>query len=137
MLRWVYLTSVSVLLSVQSTGVMARDICWIERVERTKQGVDVYFSDVRNVNVIRTGGKPETYLAYPSNAVRVQLYGNETPVGAVSAGLGDRLFSHNSPHDSCSLTVVMRDGKIGLDANASMQMGDLPPSSARKFIPAE
>jgi hypothetical protein len=124
-------------LSWQSTDAAARDICWIERVKRTAAGVDVYFFDTRNVTVNTPTGKQQVYLAYPVNADRVRLYGNETPVEAVPARLGDRLFSANTPHDSCGMTVVLKEGKIGLEASASMQMGGLPPSSVKKFIPAE
>jgi hypothetical protein len=118
-------------------SVHAADICWVERVKRTPTGIDAYFMEGRVVTLIRDKRQVGLFQTYSASTTTVRQLDGMTAVEAVSAQLGDRLFSSNSPHDSCSLMVVIRDGKIGLEASASMQMGIEPPNTAQKFIPAE
>jgi len=58
-------------------------------------------------------------------------------VRAASAAMGERLGSHNTPEDSCLMRVVTRDGRIGIDAEASFNMPGGLPQSKTVFIPAE
>jgi hypothetical protein len=124
-------------LVVGPLSAQSADICWVERVKRTSTGIDAYFMDGRTVTVMRGNRLVGRYQTYSARTTIVRQFDGVTPVEAVPARLNDRLFSSNSPHDSCSLTVVLRNGKIGLEAKASMQLGVEPPTSAKKFMPAE
>ena len=132
-----HLVSAALLFGMTATAADARDICWVDRVKRTASGVEVYFWDQRSVTRLRPGQPPRSFLVYPVNATTVRQYDDLVPVEFVPAIAGDRLFSSNSPHDSCSLAVVVREGRIGLELNASMQIPGYPPNQAAKFIPAD
>lgn len=116
----------------------ASAICWVGQVKRTATGVDIYFSSDRTVTLQRDGQKPRIFQTYSAKTTHVYQHPDAAVVEVVPAILGDRLFSNNSPHDGCSMTVALRDGRIGLQAQAFAQMNPYaPPSGAEKFMPAE
>ncbi|MBN9090115.1 MAG: hypothetical protein J0J01_24660 [Reyranella sp.] len=117
------------------------EACWVERVKRTATGIDVYFQDGRTVRVIRDNRQTGIFQTYSARTTTVYQVDGVKLVEAVPARLGDRLISSNSPHDSCTLTVAIRDGRIGLEASAftqspAPQIGNAAPATAQYFIPA-
>jgi hypothetical protein len=115
----------------------ASAICWVGQVKLTAIGIDIYFSSDRTVTLQRAGQKPRMFQTYSAKTTHIYQHPDAMVVEAVPAVLGDRLFSNNSPHDGCSMTVAIRDGRIGLDAQAFAQLGPYPPTGAEKFMPAE
>lgn len=114
----------------------AANICWVEQVKRRGTGIDIYFMDDRTVTLMRANQPPRIFQTYSARTTTVHQIPAATVVEAVPAVLGDRLYSSNTAHDSCGLTVVVRDGRIGIEAQASMQIGVEPPATAKKFMPA-
>jgi hypothetical protein len=63
----------------------------------------------------------------------------------VAAEVGDVLRASNTPEDACTMTVVNREGELGVEAHAVFHphVGPLPPGvnppggDSFDFIPAE
>lgn len=104
-------------------------ICWVSDVVATEKGVRIYFH--------RKGGPLFVSLSNrifrPADAPVDPARPDE---GAIDVGLGDRLFPTNSPEDGCTLVVVERNGRIGLEAKAYFNPPGLPQHSESDFIPS-
>jgi hypothetical protein len=122
--------------TVQPSGKTAY-ICWIKRVEKTSQGVDIYFTSARRV-ILRHGNEPpRTILVNPAAK---EPASDEVAQGAsslISAVLGDQLFSANVPEDSCAMKVAKEGDAIGVEASASFGPAGLTPIHTMRFIPAD
>ncbi|WP_326412417.1 hypothetical protein [Sphingomonas sp.] len=97
-------------------------------VRVSNEGVRVYFPRRGGPMFVSHRGSiliPEAAPAEP-----------DTPDAAMSAVLGEEFFASNGPEDGCTLTVVLKDGKVGLDARATMNLPGLPHQSETQFIPA-
>jgi hypothetical protein len=114
----------------------AREICWIDSVKRTENGVEVYFAHSRTVIV--KGAQPSRVVEVnsvppqdrpPSNA-GIPL------IPSLALLLGDHVMIWTI-HDSCTLDVVNKDDRIGVQAAARLNLPNLPPASADAFIAAK
>ena len=115
----------------------ARDICWIDRVERMSGGVRVYFSDARTVTIIRPGSRGVTVFVDQDKPEAPTSDRLPAQVKRVEGALGDQFMSLNSGHDGCRLTVATQGDKIGLWAQAWMGMPGTRPGTSEKFIVAQ
>ena len=92
----------------------AANVCWIDKVEKTRSGVAMHFMQRRFVNVKHVNGDTRRVFVDPAAAAddsRAQVM--------LEVELGDNVYSSNLPEDGCSMKVVMKDEKIGIQANAS------------------
>lgn len=138
------LPSVTAPLSVAlafSTGAAARDICWIESITRTKEGVEIRLFHDANATY-KTPGRPLQSLrlyAKPPNDGNA----NATAVPYISAKLGDSIHLISGVHASCTLIVATTGNQIGVVASATQVVpavsSDGSPliDSVSKFIPAK
>lgn len=99
-------------------------LCWITAVRKAGQGVRVHFS--------KTGG-PNT-VEHRSMIWRPADQAKERP--SVVAELGEVLRPQNSHHDLCAVTVLRRDGVIGVEARARLRLPGLPLDERTEFVPA-
>ena len=104
-------------------------ICWVTDVVVSKNGVRIYFPR----------GNSPSYILSRDNIVRP----SDAPIDtarpkevAVEAKLGDHLTAGNSHHDNCAMVVAMRNGRIGVEAKAFLNLPGLPPDSKSEFMPA-
>src|SRR4051812_1508366 len=109
---------------VRSSG-----ICWVSDVVVSGEGVRIYFR--------RVGGP--TYISASDGIFRPSI----APIdparpdeAALEAKLGDLVGATNGPEDGCSLVVVKKDGRIGVEAKASFNLPGAPSQSRSEFIPA-
>jgi len=109
--------------------------CWIGYVKSSGDGVDVYFRPPRTVALL-DGNQSRTYEIGGGDA-RPSLPDTPNKVFFVHARLGNKLFTHNGPEDSCTMEVVSRDGRLGIDAHTAFHVLGLPSSDASVFVPAE
>jgi|GEM_PF-3928347 len=129
------------LLISTSASALAADICWIDHVEKSTTGVNVYFSSSRWVRVQRhddaKGSRQET-IVIDMNATENQQDKDGNPVRKfVAAAEGDQMFASNMPEDSCAITVVKQHGVIGVKAASAMNLPGIPSTHTEKFIPAK
>jgi hypothetical protein len=115
-----FLTALAAALLVFASDTSALAFCWIDRLERTPAGVDIYFTvpGPRVLLVMRTDGR-NVESAAPK---------------MLSAVVGDSIVGKNSPHDGCRLRVVSTDGKTGIEVNTWTNLPGLPSQSATKFL---
>lgn len=118
----------------------ARDICWIDRVERTTAGVRVFFSEPRVV-FIRGAARSGAFDVDQSKP-EGGLSDRQIPrAKSVEATPGDQLRTDNN-HDGCTLTFRMEGNVAGLwvenwympPPTAGVPM---KPGQQTKFIPAQ
>jgi hypothetical protein len=107
----------------------APGICWVRDVVAIEGGVRIYFSRKGGPGFVDT----PTGLFRPGDAPVDPARPDEA---GVDAKLGDRLGPQNSPEDGCSLEVVTRDGKIGVEAKAYFHPIGLPSEERVEFIVA-
>jgi len=104
--------------------VEARDICWIDRIERTATGIRVFFSEPRVVFV--KGGVRSTVIEVDQNAPeREQSDKQLARVKSIEAVPGDQLRTDNN-HDGCTMTVATQGTATGL----SVKNWYMPPPTA-------
>jgi hypothetical protein len=99
-------------------------LCWITAVRKAGQGVRVHF--------LKTGG-PNT-VDYRGTIWRPADQPEESP--SVVAELGEILRPQNSHHDLCTVTVLRRDGVIGVEARARLHLPGLPLDERVEFVSA-
>jgi len=81
-------------------------------------------------------GKSRIFTAYSAaSKVIVQIDGIPN-VEAVPARMGDVVYAGNQ-HDTCSMTVVNHEGRLGLLAKSHMSLPGMPEVKGEQFIPAE
>jgi len=117
------------LMTIPRADARPPSICWVTDVVTSGDGVRIYFS--------RKGGP--LFVSMPDGIFRPA----DAPIDAarpqeagVEARLGDKLAPANSPEDGCSLEVVRRDGRIGIQAMAYFHPVGLPAQKKTEFIPA-
>jgi hypothetical protein len=108
--------------STLSSSALSQHICWIKSVVKTTRGVDIYLSQSRKIVLYHDG------LSQPYDV---------TAASALSAVLGDRFLSMNTPEDTCSGEVVEQSGTIGVEVNAAFHPPGLPGVISKDFIAAE
>lgn len=113
----------------RAAPVSDQKICWITAVRTDPAGVRIHFSGAGGpLFVSRSEGDWAPDPAAPSA---------QNPDGPfLIAKLGDKLYPANSHHDSCELEIVKRDGRVGVQATASLHLPGLAPASASAFMPA-
>jgi hypothetical protein len=112
------------------------EICGITRVERTSEGVRVYFEIPLEVEVLRPGEKPLAILVDPNAPEKAKLNNTADPVRAVPAVLGDRLQTRQGAHAGCNMTVATQGDSIGILATIGVALPGLPAYHDTKFVPA-
>jgi hypothetical protein len=100
--------------SIIGAPVLAANICWIDRVEKTPSGVAVHFIQRRFVSLKKANGDGRTVIVDPAAAA-----GDPKTLVALEVELEDTFYSSNLPEDGCGMKVVMKDEKIGVQAQAS------------------
>jgi hypothetical protein len=110
-----------------------RHICWISRVDKAGTGVDVSLFATRSVSVVHAGAE-DTYLVRAAGLP--SGLGESDSLSALHLEVGDRVTSHNSPEDTCSMEVIVQGGQIGVSAHAAVHLPGLPANEATDFIPA-
>ncbi len=99
-------------------------VCWIASVRKDGEGVRVHFPKVGGPGLVIHRGT----IWRPADQ------SDERP--SVVAALGEVLRPENSHHDNCTVTVMRRDGIIGVEAAARVHMPGMPIVSRTEFIPA-
>lgn len=107
----------------------ASGICWVRDVVAIEGGVRIYFSRKGGPLFVTNGDQMFRPGDAPVDPARPEEAGME-------AKPGDRLSAQNSPEDGCSLEVVTRDGKIGVEAKAYFHPIGLPSEERVEFIVA-
>ncbi|MPZ33077.1 MAG: hypothetical protein GEV13_19160 [Rhodospirillales bacterium] len=115
----------------------ASAICWIERVERTKAGVKVFFGDRRPVWIIRPGQRLTIVDVDQAGSAEPASGNRPARVRWVEGVPGDLFRVQNSHHDSCRLTVARQGDKLGLWAEAQLSLPGTPSHETAKFIAAQ
>lgn len=115
--------------NISVAGVAGPGICWVSDVVVSEKGVRIYFRRKGGPLFVSTSDGFIIPSDAPIDPARPEEAG-------VEARLGDRLAPGNSPEDGCSLTVVNRDGRIGVEAKAYFHPIGLPSQSESEFIPA-
>jgi hypothetical protein len=118
----------------------ARDICWIDKVERTAVGVRVFFSEPRIV-FVKGAVKSTVFEVDQSKPEGGSSDGRISRAKSVEAIPGDKLSTNNS-HDGCTLTFKIEGNVAGLwvenwympPPTAGVPM---KPGQQTKFIPAQ
>jgi hypothetical protein len=116
--------------------VEARDICWIDRVERTKGGVKVFFESGRYVQIFRPSKPITTVLVDRSAPEHPPSSKDPARVKSVEGVSGDRFVTRTS-HDGCSMTVATQGDGVGIWVEAEMGLPGGPPVKTEKFIAAQ
>ena len=128
---WLALT-----VSSPSIGQSPKD-CGISRVNRSETGLTVSFVAERTIHITDRRGHSRVVMTVPWASRPLPGLYEPYAVRAATAVLGEHLSSHNSPEDSCSMTVTTRDGRIGIEAQASFNAIGTSGVSSNLFIPAE
>ncbi len=126
-------------LAAISAPAEARDICFIDKVERTAAGVRVFFSEPRIV-FVKGAVKSTAFEVDQSKPEGGLSDGNIPRVKSVEIVAGDKLSTNNS-HDGCLMTLKMEGNVAGLwvenwympPPTAGVPM---KPGQQTKFIPA-
>ncbi len=101
-----------VVLVFADASVHASD-CGIERVERTRAGVKVYFSKPTSVTLVRPEKPPLNVMVDATSNRDVDTIG-QGPIAAISGHLGDQIFVHWSTHSGCNMVVATQGDEIGI-----------------------
>jgi hypothetical protein len=118
----------------------ARDICWIDRIDRTAAGVRVFFSEPRLVFVVRPG-KSTVVEANQNAPERADAGNNPARIRSIDAAFGDQLRTSNN-HDGCTMTVATQGDVPGLLVKNWYMLPPIPgnpesgPQENTKFIAA-
>jgi hypothetical protein len=112
-----------ILLIMSLSSAIAQNLCWIDAVVRTPDGLAVMFvgwSSPRLVSLERAG-------------MRVQPL--ETDLRAtLKLKEGDVALIRQGHHDSCTLRVERRDDVVGLFVEARNRADGLPHTDASEFV---
>jgi hypothetical protein len=108
----------------------ASEICGITRVERTSEGVRVYFEPTW-VEVLRPGEKPLMIMVDPNAPEEAKPHNTADRVRAVPAVLGDGLRWRQRAHSVCNMTVAAQGDSIGILATFGSALPGLPPTTTQ------
>ena len=124
------------IVSSQCIGQTPKD-CSVGSVHLAPTGLDVRFVAARTIRIADQKGRSRIVVTPPWTPPGEPGTDASYTVRAVTAAPGEILSSHNSPEDSCSMTVMTQDGRIGIDAEASFNVPGASGGSKKVFIPAE
>jgi hypothetical protein len=110
--------------------------CGIDRVERTRTGVKVYFSKPTSVTVARPE-KPPLNVMVDASSTREMDSAGAGPVAAVSGVLGDRIYLTWSTHSGCNMVVATRGDDIGVYETLGASAPGLVPFVKSNFTAAK
>ena|SRR6266851_8443965 len=110
--------------------------CGIDRVERTRAGVKIYFSKPTSVTVARPG-KPPLKVMVDASSTREMDSAGAGPIAAVSGVLGDRIYLTWSTHSGCNMVVATRGDDIGIYETLGVSAPGLPPWVNSNFTAAK
>jgi hypothetical protein len=124
-----------IVLWFMSTAASATNICWIDHVSRTPNGMMLVFSTNASlfVNVTHQSGQKAHFDVTDGVVQNGQKDGDNNVV----LNSGDTVFLMQGPEDSCNLVGIVQDGKLGVLVHASNNMSPYGRSTASEFIPAE
>ena len=116
----------AVALFIAASDVRAAELCWIDRVERTEDGVRVFHRSGYLNGIKRADGRVER--------------------GGVSGGgpqwprffdllEGDSASLTNTLHDWCTVKAERRDDVLGVQVDATSRPHGLPATRASRFLP--
>jgi hypothetical protein len=108
--------------------VWAGNICWIEKVEAVPDGIEIHFIENWQGSCFRLNNKTNSDqcpIAEDKGKRRVKL------------ALGDKVYVAQSPHDVCPLEVIEQQGRIGVQAKASVYLHGFGSNTSEKFIEAQ
>lgn len=103
------------LIAVTATPGAATNLCTIDRVERTAQGVNIFFREMRLLTIYRTGVERRTVVVADPNAREAVGRDRLGPFKGVSLFEGDRVRTPFGASQSCEINVSTKDGKVGVD----------------------
>jgi hypothetical protein len=114
---------------------VSRKICWVDHVEKTSAGVNVYFMDVGRmfVNILITNRNIGYTLSGDGKIVERKPTGQAMALDHLALEIGDNVSLNAGPENGCQLTVVVTAAAVGLNANAWSGMSG-PPATAQAFI---
>jgi hypothetical protein len=115
--------------------VLASD-CGIDRVERTRTGVRVYFSKPTPVTVARPE-KPPLKVMVDASSTREMDSAGVGPVAAIPGVLGDRIYLTWSNHSGWNMVVATRGDDIGIYETLGVSAPGLPPWVNSNFTAAK
>jgi hypothetical protein len=102
--------------------------CGIDRVERTRTGVKVYFSKPTSVTV---------KVMVDASSTREMDSAGAGPVAAVSGVLGDQMYLTWSTHSGCNMVIATRGDDIGVYETLGVSAPGLPPWVNSNFTAAK
>ena len=121
--------------------VQAQNICWIEQVTQTSNGMALRFASHASLRVsVVKHDTPDARVFYGVGNGVARLQNPNGSLGDESEivlRIDDEASVSQLLHDSCLLRAVNQDGKAGIDAQAHMNMPGLPPQTARTFVVAQ
>ncbi len=119
--------------------------CWINKVSASNDGGILIMLDEAPSGFRITRGRADTFYVLRDRHYQA-LDSHSNPTGpildALPMSMGDTFFGWNTPEDTCSATVVIRDGQIGLDASYGLptlpgQRGETVSPHGAEFIPID
>ena len=99
-----------------SAPVANAHLCFVEKVERTSEGAQVYFvGDALHapIAVDRKDGSEAWYIRHGSGAIS-EVDNNAPPEAALLLGYGDKATIFDTPHSACVLEILKGKDRDGL-----------------------
>jgi hypothetical protein len=109
--------------------------CGIDRVERTRTGVKVYFTKPTSVTVARPE-KPPLKVVVDASSTREMDSAGAGPVAAIPGVLGDTIYLTWSNHSGCIMVIATRGDDIGIYETLGLSAPGLPPWVKSNFTAA-
>lgn len=123
---------------IAPTWTNAEGICWLDKVTKVPDGLEVHFMKNSRVTIYKKG---EAVLAEEDGATRQLVKGLHVTLGlevpVVLAKGQSILVMSGSPEDSCSIKFAEKDGQIGVTAHATNTTGPAGQVVAEMFYLAE
>ena len=120
------------------TMVRAQNLCWIERVVQTADGVALRFTQrgLFTITVSRRGNPANQETFWVQNGVALLLTPNGGKETEIVLSTGDEAHAFEL-HSSCVLRVDKQGDDVGVAAEAGISMPGRTPSTQRNFFVAE
>ena len=114
----------------------ATQICWLSDVRRLDAGVVIEFVDGPRSVWRKRAAMSERFEVDPATRDVTRDTAGVWQVKAVVAQIGDVLSVSNSPEDVCQLTVTKQGDAIGVIAEASFRLPNMPADTRTEFVSA-
>lgn len=116
--------------------------CWVSKVKKDPEGIRVIFDERFPLfDVWRHDGTVQRYVRdFDGQIVLSDTTGVVPQPNGLLLKLGDRASGGNSPHDTCTMTVIEQDGKLALKLNSFLFLHGIPdfkPRSEENVIKPE